>query len=55
MNVYVDKNLQEKEFEVIVTNLEEAILTKSKDGFGFCNKIGVEILNIIQQKVPKFD
>lgn len=31
----------------IIDNLEEAIITKSKNGIGLCNKLGFKILNDI--------
>jgi hypothetical protein len=31
----------------IIENLEEAIITKTKNGIGFCNKLGFKILNDI--------
>jgi hypothetical protein len=30
-------------------NLDEIILTKSENGFGFCNKKGIQILEIIEK------
>ena len=47
LKVMNDKNIYEKEFELIISSLEEAIITRTDKNFGFCNKLGIEILKVI--------
>jgi hypothetical protein len=44
---YFEKHVTEKNLFDILENLEEAIITKTKNGIGFCNKLGFKILNDI--------
>ena len=42
---YFEKHVSEKKLRDIINNLEEAIITKSENGIGFCNSLGYSILN----------
>ena len=42
--VYFEKQVIEKSLRDIIENLEEAIITKTKNGIDFCNNRGYQIL-----------
>jgi hypothetical protein len=42
---YFEKQVSEQNLRDIINNLEEAIITKSENGIGFCNSLGYTILN----------
>ena len=44
---YFEKHVIEKNLKNIIDNLEEAIITKTQNGIGFCNILGFKILDEI--------
>jgi hypothetical protein len=44
---YFEKHVIEKNLKKIIDNLEEAIITKTNNGIGFCNVLGFKILDDI--------
>jgi hypothetical protein len=47
VKTFCEKEVLESNLRHIIDNLEEAIITKSKNGIGLCNKLGFMILNDI--------
>ena len=47
IKTFCEKEVIESNLRHIIDNLEEAIITKSKNGVGLCNKLGFMILNDI--------
>jgi len=43
------RDITQKELINILENLEESIITRNKNGFGFCNEHGNKILRLIQK------